>query len=296
MKIAIFGSCVSRDTAEFLPEAEVVAYVARHSVTSLESPHGTAGIDLSDLNSAFQKRMVTNDLDGSGLERIVNNASDLDVVLLDLVDERRGFWQFPDGTTMTNSIEVESCGAAREARRSGARLIEFGSEEHFVRWKSGFVQLVDGLRDAGLWEKTILLDIEWAGAVDGAQHPQSDSLAKLGRSWRRLQRGSREASRRLIRGQGIAEALTSLRDVRPTEAEEYADRAAAANADYVRYRRFAMTMVESTVARSSSQLRISRDHKWGPQPFHYRDEDYRSIVQSVRDLVEKRGTPSTNAE
>ena len=296
MKIAIFGSCVSRDTAEFLPEAEVVAYVARHSVTSLESPHGTAGIDLSDLNSAFQKRMVTNDLDGSGLERIVNNASDLDVVFLDLVDERRGFWEFPDGTTMTNSIEVESCGAAREARRSGARLIEFGSEEHFVRWKSGFVQLVDGLRDAGLWEKTILLDIEWAGAVDGAQHPQSDSLAKLGRSWRRLQRGSREASRRLIRGQGIAEALTSLRDVRPTEAEEYADRAAAANADYVRYRRFAMTMVELTVARSSSQLRISRDHKWGPQPFHYRDEDYRSIVQSVRDLVEKRGTPSTNAE
>ena len=296
MKIAIFGSCVSRDTAEFLPEAEVVAYVARHSVTSLESPHGTAGIDLSDLNSAFQKRMVTNDLHGSGLERIVNNASDLDVVLLDLVDERRGFWQFPDGTTMTNSIEVESCGAAREARRSGARLIEFGSEEHFVRWKSGFVQLVDGLRDAGLWEKTILLDIEWAGAVDGAQHPQSDSLAKLGRSWRRLQRGSREASRRLIRGQGIAEALTSLRDVRPTEAEEYADRAAAANADYVRYRRFAMTMVKSTVTRSSSQVRISRDHKWGPQPFHYRDEDYRSIVQSVRDLVEKRGTPSTNAE
>ena len=296
MKIAIFGSCVSRDTAEFMPEAEVVAYVARHSVTSLESPHGTAGIDLSDLNSAFQKRMVTNDLDGSGLERIVNNASDLDVVLLDLVDERRGFWQFPDGTTMTNSIEVESCGAAREARRSGARLIEFGSEEHFVRWKSGFVQLVDGLRDAGLWEKTILLDIEWAGAVDGAQHPQSDSLAKLGRSWRRLQRGSREASRRLIRGQGIAEALTSLRDVRPTEAEEYADRAAAANADYVRYRRFAMTMVKSTVTRSSSQVRISRDHKWGPQPFHYRDEDYRSIVQSVRDLVEKRGTPSTNAE
>ena len=296
MKIAIFGSCVSRDSVEFLPEAEVVAYVARHSVTSLESPHGTAGIDLSDLNSAFQKRMVTNDLHGSGLERIVNTASDLDVVFLDLVDERRGFWEFPDGTTMTNSIEVESCGAAREARRSGARLIEFGSEEHFVRWKSGFVQLVDGLRDAGLWEKTILLDIEWAGAVDGAQHPQSDSLAKLGRSWRRLQRGSREASRRLIRGQGIAEALTSLRDVRPTEAEEYADRAAAANADYVRYRRFAMTMVKSTVTRSSSQVRISRDHKWGPQPFHYRDEDYRSIVQSVRDLVEKRGTPSTNAE
>ena len=37
----------------------------------------------------------------------------IDVVLLDLVDERRGFWKFPDGTTMTNSIEVESAEPGR---------------------------------------------------------------------------------------------------------------------------------------------------------------------------------------
>lgn len=296
MKVAIFGSCVSRDSVEFMPEAEVVTYVARHSVTSLESPHGAEGMDLSELTSAFQERMVTNDLHGSGLERIVHTASDLDVVLLDLVDERRGFWQFSDGTTMTNSIEVESCGAARAARRGGARLVEFGTDEHFKAWKSGYIKLIDGLKGAGLWEKTILLDIEWAGAVDGAQHPQNDSLAKLGRNWRRLQRGSREANRRLTRGEGIAEALSSLRNVRPTEAEEYADRAVAANADFVRYRRFAQSMVKSTVTRASSQVRINRDHKWGPQPFHYRDEDYRSIVQSVRDLVDEWGTSSTNAK
>ena len=296
MKVAIFGSCVSRDSVEFMPEAEVVTYVARHSVTSLESPHGAEGMDLSELTSAFQERMVTNDLHGSGLERIVHTASDLDVVLLDLVDERRGFWQFSDGTTMTNSIEVESCGAARAARRGGARLVEFGTDEHFKAWKSGYIKLIDGLKGAGLWEKTILLDIEWAGAVDGAQHPQNDSLAKLGRNWRRLQRGSREANRRLTRGEGIAEALSSLRNVRPTEAEEYADRAVAANAEFVRYRRFAQSMVKSTVTRASSQVRINRDHKWGPQPFHYRDEDYRSIVQSVRDLVDEWGTSSTNAK
>ena len=296
MKVAIFGSCVSRDSVEFMPEAEVVTYVARHSVTSLESPHGAEGMDLSELTSAFQERMVTNDLHGSGLERIVHTASDLDVVLLDLVDERRGFWQFSDGTTMTNSIEVESCGAARAARRGGARLVEFGTDEHFKAWKSGYIKLIDGLKGAGLWEKTILLDIEWAGAVDGAQHPQNDSLAKLGRNWRRLQRGSREANRRLTRGEGIAEALSSLRNVRPTEAEEYADRAVAANAEFVRYRRFAQSMVKSTVTRASSQVRINRDHKWGPQPFHYRDEDYRSIVHSVRDLVERRGTSSTHDE
>src|SRR5699024_2309999 len=125
MKIAIFGSCVSRDTCEFLPDAEVVAYVARHSVTSLESPHGTSGVDLSELTSTFQKRMVTSDLRGNGVERIVKHARDLDLVLIDLVDERRGYWLFPNGTTMTNSLEIESCGAARDARRAGARLVEF---------------------------------------------------------------------------------------------------------------------------------------------------------------------------
>lgn len=289
MKVAIFGSCVSRDTAEFMPEAEVVAYVARHSVTSLESPHGTAGIDLSDLTSAFQKRMVTSDLNGTGLERITKEAKELDVVLLDLVDERRGFWRFPDRTTMTNSLEIESCGAARAARRAGARLIEFGIDEHFDQWKSGLITLIEGLRDAELWEKTILLDIEWAGAMDGAQHPQNDSFASLGRRWRRLQRGSREASRELSRGRGLGEVWQSLRNIKPTAAEEYADRALSANSDYIRYRKEARSLAASSVVRESREVRIDRDHKWGPQPFHYRHADYQSIVDSIRQQVKKNG-------
>lgn len=288
MKIAIFGSCVSRDTAEFIPEAKVVAYVARHSVTSLETPHGTSGVDLSGLSSLFQKRMVTGDLKGEGLTRIANEAESLDLVLIDLADERRGYWLFPDGMTMTNSIEVESSGAAREARRAGARLVEFGTDEHFAKWKSGFAHLVDGLTGVGLWGKTILLDIEWAAAVDGSQHPQNDRFSTLGRRWRRLRRGTREAGRGLSRGQGLAEALTSLRTVRPTEAEEYADRAAAANMKYAPYRSAARSMVASAVTRTSGQVRINRDHKWGPQPFHYRDEDYRSIVEGVLEQAEFR--------
>lgn len=286
MKIAIFGSCVSRDTAEFMPEAEVVAYVARHSVTTLESPHGTVGIDLSDLTSAFQKRMVTSDLTGTGLERIVKNANDLDVVLLDLIDERRGFWRFPDGATMTNSLEIESCGAARLARRSGARLVEFGTDEHFDRWKSGFTTLIDGLKDADLWEITIFLDIEWARAIDGAQHPQNDGFAKAGRQWRRLQRGSREAVRGLSRGRGVGEVWRTLRNVQPTEAERFAERALSANADYIRYRNEARSLTVSSVMKSSNEVRIDRNHKWGPQPFHYRHEDYKSIVHSILEILD----------
>lgn len=289
MKIAIFGSCVSRDTCEYMPEATVVTYVARHSVTSLDTPHGTEEMDLSDLNSAFQKRMVTSDLKGNGVECIVKHAEDLDLVLIDLVDERRGIWLFPNGTTMTNSLEIETCGAARDARHEGARLVDFGTDEHFERWKSGFEKLVEGLSAADLRGRTILLDIEWAGAVDGAQHPQQDRIAKLGRTWRKLQRGTREAGRGLSKGRGVGEAWSSMWSVKPTEAEEYADRAAAANVDYMRYRVAARSLTASSVVRSSEELRIARDHKWGPQPFHYRNADYLSIVEGILEQMKENG-------
>src|SRR5699024_1390998 len=129
--------------------------------------------------------------------------------------------------------------------------------------------------------------IEWAGAVDGAQHPQNDGFAKAGRQWRRLQRGSREAGRELSRGRGLGVALESMRKIKPTEAEEYADRALSANSDYIRYRKAARSLAASSVVRESREVRIDRDHKWGPQPFHYRHADYQSIVDSIRQQMMK---------
>lgn len=286
MRVGIFGSCVSRDACEFMQEAVVEVYVARHSVVSLRSPHEDDELDLSELVSPFQQRMVLGDLQGTGLERIADHADVLDVVLVDLVDERRGYWRFPDGTVMTNSLELEACGAARQARQAGARLVKFGTDEHFEQWEVGFDALVDGLYAADLLSRSVFVDIEWAAAIEGAQHPQNDALSMIGRKVRRLQRGTREANRSLSRGQGLSDALRSLCNVRPTEAEDYADRAFVANSDYIRYREVARSLLPSTVMRTSDQVRIGRDHKWGPQPFHYRDEDYRSIVASVREIVE----------
>jgi len=288
MKIAIFGSCVSRDTAEFIPDSVVVAYVARQSVTSLKSPHGSEDIDLSKLDSAFQKRMVTGDLKGNGVERIVKHADDLDLVLVDLVDERRGYWLFPDGSTMTNSLEVESCGAAKDAVRAGARLVEFGSDEHFAAWKNGFQRFIAELREAGLWERTVLLDIEWAAALAGAPHPHADVIARLARAWRRLRRSARAARRGLSTGHGIGQAWQSLRSVEPTEAEEYAKRAESTNSEYIRYRIESRTLTKSFVTKSSSEVRIDPNHKWGPQPFHYMEKDYRSFVKEILERLNNR--------
>lgn len=282
MKIAIFGSCVSRDTCELASDAAVVAYVARQSVTSLVTPHGGEDIELDELDSPFQVRMVTGDLEGNGVDRLVKVANKLDLVLIDLVDERRGFWQFPDGTTMTNSIEIELCGAGMWAKRKGARLVEFGTDEHFEAWQVGFSALLEEMKRAEIWDRTVLLDIEWACAVAGAPHPENTATAQLGRRWRKMQRGGREATRRLSRGAGIGEAARHFRNVGRTETEEYADRARQANAKYARYREFAQGKVAAVISKQSHEVRINRGHKWGPQPFHYRDEDYLSIIDSIR--------------
>lgn len=78
--------------------------------------------------------------------------------------------------------------------------------------------------------------------------------------------------------------------MKPTEAEEYADRAFSANVDYIRYRSKARSLTASSVVKSSSDVRIDRDHKWGPQPFHYRNADYESIVDSIREKVKMNGS------
>src|SRR5699024_1794852 len=106
----------------------------------------------------------------------------------------------------------------------------------------------------------------------------------------RLQRGARDAGRGFSASRGIGEARQSIRAVKPTEAEEYADCAIAANFDYIRYRRKARSLAASSVVKASRDVRIGRDHKWGPQPFHYRNADYESIVDSIREKVKMNGS------
>ncbi|KRA30242.1 hypothetical protein ASD68_15460 [Rhodanobacter sp. Root627] len=91
MKIAIFGSCVSRDAFAFAPKPglEVAEYIARSSMASafhkvpLEERWLSA---VERIESPFQRRMVECDLRKLAEQRLL--ASSADVVLVDLVDER----------------------------------------------------------------------------------------------------------------------------------------------------------------------------------------------------------------
>lgn len=282
MNIAIFGSCVSRDMCEFIPDSKVVEYVARQSVTSLLKPVGDGGVHVNRLKSPFQQRMVMGDLQGSGARRIASHAKDLDVIFVDLVDERRGYWQFPNSSTMTNSLEAEYCGLAEWANFNGAELVELGTARHFSQWKRGLDALVSELQEAGIWKRAIFLDIEWAQALEGSRHPRGDHLSNFGRSIRRIKRRSRNFRKKMDQGESVVDAFRSIGHAGPTLAEEFSDRAESANRLYRQYSRYASERFNSSISRKSTDMRIGLNHKWGPQPFHYRTEDYLSLVQSVR--------------
>lgn len=281
MNIGIYGSCVSRDTAEFIAKSNVLVYVARQSVVSLVFPHGDETMNLSNLKSPFQKKMVRGDLLGDGALRLVKQAEEIDIVLVDLVDERRGFWRFPDGSTLTNSIEVELSGVTEKAEKDGAKLVRFGTDEHFHYWKRCYNSFVDKLESFGLLKKTILIDVEWARATDDNVFPASGTTAKLLRQLRHARRGLRRAGADIANRRGVGTAWLSLTRVRNTPSEDLADRSERANRDYIRYRKVARSRIEKVVSRSSNEVRTSSLHKWGPEPYHYRDSDYVSLAKEI---------------
>lgn len=278
IRIAIYGSCVSRDTCEFINGADVISYTARQSVTSALKPYGTIGVNIDALSSNFQKSMVLSDLTGNAASTLSELASDIDVLLIDLVDERRGFWMMPDGKIVTNSIENEVSGLAEQFARSGGRLVHLGSDEHFTHWKLGFDQLLESLERADILPKTILLDLEWARAIEGSRYPRNAFYSWTGRSIRRLRRVMRSFIAVNKSGK------STRRSSDPTRAEQFNRRAKDANSKYERYRAYAKMRIPRAITKPSRQLRIGIRHRWGPQPFHYRDDDYIDVAKRIQEL------------
>ncbi|MFL0576519.1 DUF6270 domain-containing protein [Brevibacterium luteolum] len=285
LRVAVFGSCVSRDTCEYLPSADVVCYVARQSAIVHLHPAGTGRWPADELNSAFQAKMFNGDMEADAVSRLA--AVEADVLLVDLVDERRGVWQFPDGSYLTNSVEAARAGVETWAPLEGARLIPFGTSEHFRLWSSGFVTVMRRLRVAHA-VPLVFIDLDWADTVDEAVAPRGPITA-VGRMVRRFRRGIRSARRDVIRGERLGTQLRDLVTPPRTEAEELAREAKRANKQFRRYRTFAESHLAGTsVRRTSRELRMSSENRWGIAPYHYRDVDYESIADEIVNKLQRK--------
>lgn len=160
MRVLIYGSCVSRDTFEFLPDSySLLSYVARQSAISAGAPAVDVLGRIKRLPSDFQQRMVRGDVKGDLHQVVRRLAPQTDLVLVDLVDERGGVLSIGGGY-VTKLAEFWAAGGKDVAAR--APHVPFGSAEHFELWSKGIDRLVHVLREEGLLERTLVLRTPWA--------------------------------------------------------------------------------------------------------------------------------------
>ncbi|MDR3069030.1 MAG: DUF6270 domain-containing protein [Cellulomonas sp.] len=161
LRTFVIGSCVSRDTFDYLdPDRyRLTGYLARQSWASVVRPPGPV-VDTTVLASPFQRRQIDGALRGDVLDRL-DAVGPVDLVLVDLIDERLGLHQLPDGGLVTRSVELYTSGL-EAGYADAARLLRFGSRPHRRVWQQGADAVLGGLAERGLADRTWVLAPGWA--------------------------------------------------------------------------------------------------------------------------------------
>lgn len=176
IKAFLYGSCVGRDMYEMVGKShrlERLETIARQSLVSAFHPAPMDGFNLKKIKSPFQQRMALRDFEGSLLKALDRQKDTLDVIIIDLVDERRGVMKYPGGATFTRSRENESALIGRY-EDLGAEYLEFESDSFYGAFAREAVAFKKVLTKYGLLEKTIILDIPLALTYD-SKDPNIDT-------------------------------------------------------------------------------------------------------------------------
>ena len=164
-QLMVYGSCVSRDMVPFLGEGyELLHYSARQSLISAMAPPSEPPCE-PQLESAFQRRIVLEDLRSSVPRTLESLGSKTDVLVMDLVDERLGVIALQGGGFCTRSQELLSSGLL-ERTEGHSEVIAFGTDEHFALWEGAAEQFLQLLSRTGLLKKTLLIEGTFASLAD----------------------------------------------------------------------------------------------------------------------------------
>ena len=289
VQVAIWGSCVSRDMCELWDDAEVVTYVARQSVVSSTHEKPDIALNLLPLKSRFQMRSLSGDIWGNAFVRLKRAKPDL--VLFDIVDERRGVWEFSDGGYMTNSIEAYNLGIDTEGPKQGAKLIEFGTERHFALWREAVEKAVWELRESLPGVPIIALDVAWAENSDTIE---SSNTLDEGEGRRvGVKKALWKFREALKNGQSLNEAAHSLLESSEKRAHSRVEYERFMNERSRRYVEYLEPLVDATAVLPAGLAMSSAQHKWGDAPYHYIDDNYRHLIEQVVEQYQSTRQSST---
>ncbi|WP_150110280.1 DUF6270 domain-containing protein [Kocuria sp. UCD-OTCP] len=165
-RVFIIGSCVSRDTYNFLSrDFTLEKYVARQSFISAYSTPTALSGDIG-LNSVFQARRVEWDFASSLPNDLRTARPGIDLVLMDLVDERSGVLVNKEtGEAVTSSWELNKSEIITEMP-STFQHVSFGEPEHYALWSESATHLARDLESLGLLHRTLVIGIPWADKTE----------------------------------------------------------------------------------------------------------------------------------
>ena len=115
--------------------------------------------------------MVVSDLRSTALDLLEAHAPDLDVLVIDLIDERLGVVPLAEGAFATDSQELKESGI-KDLLRPSTDDVELGTAEHFRLWSAAARVAHARLERAGLLDRSVVLRVPFASRTrDGLTVP-----------------------------------------------------------------------------------------------------------------------------
>lgn len=157
MRIAILGSCVTRDMVQFLPaNFQLALYVARTSFVSLASDAVLINEEDIAVEHDFNKRVVFWDMTKAFWQKL--EEAKPDIIIIDLIDERFDLWRM-GGKVVTRSNYLSMSNVEQEYL-SGFELLRRSSQSTHDVWKMSCDTVIPRLRSA--CKKIVLHRSLWA--------------------------------------------------------------------------------------------------------------------------------------
>ncbi|WCI08748.1 DUF6270 domain-containing protein [Arthrobacter sp. OVS8] len=169
--VMIYGSAVSPDViGDMDSDFRLLRHVAGQSmISALSRP----AVLLEGPADEFPSAALEGDIKSSLLKRVRRYASDLDVLVINLADERHGVVRLPDGTFVTLTPELRTSGLL-DTIRGTKTIISPVTERHWTLWEAAANRLFKALTELGMRNRTIVIDTPWAEVANSGTGDSQD--------------------------------------------------------------------------------------------------------------------------
>lgn len=173
-RVFIYGGCTSRDAVDHYPDydLELHSYIARQSLISAYRPADKALFDPSGVDGSFQRRMLAGDITGTAPRHLREHATDIDLVVWDMMIERVGVQKVRSGGMVTRNGTPRAAGVPKEAL---AGSYVFGTDPHFTQWEWALGKFVETLNSLDLLDRVVVNATPWATHDSSGRPARSES-------------------------------------------------------------------------------------------------------------------------